>query len=137
MKTKSIIVLTSVILSVVLPSQAFACKFAQPATEAERITAANATVLSASVIMEAEVIRLYKSAKRPALLKAISITKGPKGKKFFLVSGGTSCHYQFAEIGARQRVLLFGGPKVYRASMYASSSEDIDQAIAAMPKHKH
>jgi hypothetical protein len=137
MKTKSIIVLASAILSVALPSQAFACTFAALVTEAERVTAANAAVLSASVIMEAEVIRPYRSPKRPALLRAISVTKGPKGKKFFLVSGGTSCDYQFSEIGSRQRVLLFGGPKVYRASMYASSSEDIDRAIAAMPKHEH
>jgi hypothetical protein len=137
MKTKSIIVLASAIFSVALPSQAFACKFAQPATEAERTSAANATVSSASVIMEAEVIRAYKSLKKPALLRAISVTKGPKGRKLFLVTGGTNCDHQFSEIGSRQRVLLFGGPKVYRASLYASSSEDIDQAIAVMQKHKH
>jgi hypothetical protein len=137
MKTKSIIVLASAILSVAMPSQAFACKFAQPATEAERTAAANNTVSTASVIMEAKVVRAYKSPKKPALLRAISVTKGPKGRKLFLVTGGTSCDYEFAKVGSRQRVLLFGGPKVYRASMYASASEDIDRAIAAMQKHKH
>jgi hypothetical protein len=137
MKTKSIIVLTSVILSVVLPSQAFACTFAALVTEAERIAAANAAVSRASVIMEAEVVRAYKSPKKPALLRAIIVAKGPKGKKHFLVTGGSSCDIEFTEVGSRQRVLLFGGPKVYRASLYASSSEDIDRAIADMPKHKH
>jgi hypothetical protein len=137
MKTKSIMVLASAILSVALPSQAFACKFAQPAAEAERTAAAKATVSSATVIMEAEVVRAYKSPKKPALLRAISVTKGPKGQKLFLVTGGTSCDHQFSKVGSRQRVLLFGSPKVYRASLYASSSEDIDQAVAAMQKHKH
>jgi hypothetical protein len=137
MKSKSIMVLASAILSVALPSQAFACKFAQPATEAEQTAAANATVSSASVIMEAEVVRAYKSPRKPALLRAISVTKGPKGRKLFLVTGGTSCDHQFAEVGSRQRVLLFGGPKVYRASMYGSSLADIDRAIAAMQKRKH
>jgi hypothetical protein len=106
-------------------------------TEDERTLAANATVSRASVIMEAEVVRAYKPPKKPALLRAITVTKGPKGKKHFLVTGESSCDIEFAEAGSRQRVLLFGGPKIYRASLYASSSEDIDQAIAAMPQPKH
>jgi hypothetical protein len=93
-------------------------------------------VSSASVIMEAEVVRPSKPGAKPALLKALNVTKGPKGKKFFLVTGGTSCDNEFTKIGARQRVLLFGGPKLYRASMYASSSADIDRAIAEMPRRK-
>jgi hypothetical protein len=137
MKTKSILVLASAILSVALPGQAFACKFIQPATEAERAAAASETVSRAAVIMDAEVVRAYKSPSKPALLRAISVTKGPKGQKLFLVTGGTSCDMRFSKVGSRQRVLLFGGPKIYRASLYASSSAEIDLAIAALPKHKH
>jgi hypothetical protein len=136
MQSKFIMLAATAILTLAIPSQAFACKFVQPTNEGERTRTANATVSSASVIMEAEVVRPSKPGGKPALLKALNVTKGPKGKKFFLVTGGTSCDNEFNEIGARQRVLLFGGPKLYRASMYASSSADIDRAIAEMPRRK-
>ena len=136
MQSKFIMLVATALLSVIAPSQAFACKFVQPQTEAERVAAANSTVSSAAVIMEAEVVRPSRSGGKPALLKAINVTKGPKGKKFFLVAAGTSCDKEFSEIGTRQRILLFGGPKLYRASMYASSSAEIDRAIAAMPRRK-
>ncbi len=136
MRNRFIILAVSAIVSVVASSPAFACKFVQPQSEAERISAANATVSTASVIMDAEVIRPSNIDGKPALLKAINIVKGSKRKKFFLVSGMTSCDHQFRETGSRQRVLLFGGPKLYRASMYASSAGEIDRAIAAMPNRK-
>jgi hypothetical protein len=136
MQCKFIMLAATAIYLVALPTQAFACKFVAPTTEGERTAAANATVSGASVIMEAEVARPSKLGGKPALLKALTVVKGPKSKKFFSVTGNTSCDNLFTEIGSRHRVLLFGGPKLYRASKYVSSPDEIDRAIAAMQRRK-
>lgn len=124
------------VFSLGISQPAFACKFAPLQTAEARADAAKTTVSNASVIIDAVVIRPYKSEAEPALLKARTFLKGPKGKQLFLVGGATSCDNQFTQKGERKRVLLFGGPKLYRASMYASASEDIDRAIAALPRRK-
>jgi hypothetical protein len=112
-------------------SPAQACRFAPPGDEAARQAAARATVSRATAIIEADVIRPYISEAEPALLRARRVIKGPYGKRQYRVAGATSCHIQFRQIGRAGRVLLFGGPGVYTASMYPSSAEDIDRAIRA------
>jgi hypothetical protein len=134
MRIKFMIISAIALVASITSSQAIACKFVQSANETERAAAAKATVASAAAIIDAKVVRSAGQNGKPALLKAIRVIKGPKGKKFYAVTGATSCDQQFTKTGSRQRVLLFGGPKTYRASMYASTSADIDRAIAALGK---
>ncbi len=124
------------IFSLTVCQPAIACRFAALQTDEARSAAAKDTVSNASVIIDAVVVRPYKSEAEPALLRARKVLKGPRGKRLFRVGGTTSCDNRFTQKGERQRVLLFGGPKLYRASMYVSAAEDIDRAIAAMPRRK-
>jgi hypothetical protein len=136
MHVKAIAFTAAVLFSVTASQQAMACKFVQPPTQAARINSAKDAVSRASVIIDAEVIRAYKSEAEPALLKVNRLIKGPRGKQVFTVAGGTSCDNQFAEVGARQRVLLYGGPKIYTAPMYVSTAEEINRAIGMMARRK-
>jgi hypothetical protein len=123
------------LMNMLCTSPAHACKFMALDDPVQRRAEATSTVASATAIIDAVVVRPYKSETEPALLKARRVIKGPRGKRFYLVAGATSCHKRFSEIGTRTRVLLFGGPKVYTANMYRVSDEDIDAVLAARTKN--
>jgi hypothetical protein len=122
------------LMSMLCVSPAQACKFMALDDPVQRRAEAVTTVASATAIIDAVVVRPYKSETEPALLKARRVIKGPHRKRFYLVAGATSCHKRFSEIGAQTRVLLFGGPRVYTANMYRVSDDDIDAVLATRTK---
>jgi hypothetical protein len=121
-------------LNMLCSSPAQACKFMALDDPVQRRAEAVTTVASATAIIDAVVVRPYKSETEPALLKARRVIKGPRGKRFYVVAGATSCHKRFSELGFQTRILLFGGPKVYTANMYRVSDEDIDAVLRARKK---
>ncbi len=125
---------TTLLAAAFSASGAQACKFMPLSDAAERQAEAASTVASATAIIDAVVVRPYKSETEPALLRASRVIKGPRGRRLFKVAGATSCHIQFRQVGFRTRVLLFGGPKVYTANMYRVPIEDIDAVLAAQKR---
>jgi hypothetical protein len=113
-----------------------ACKFVMPKTAAERKAAADRTVKAATAIIDAKVIKITKAnGVQVTILESVRTIKGPKGEKRFTVHFRTSCDRSF-DSSFRGRVLLFGGPKDYRATSYPSSEEDISAAIGRMPEQR-
>lgn len=105
----------AIAFSACFPTSAFAC--APPSTEPSRFTAeqsARASVREASVIMDAEVVAIVRpnTINGYTRLKPMRIFKGPH-RPFFNVNVLSACAPDLVP-GVRYRVLLMGGPPIYR-----------------------
>jgi hypothetical protein len=95
---------------------------------AEKRRNARLTIARASAIIDGEVVRPYAGAGQPALVRALSVLKGPR-QAYFEVGERHSCDVALMQPGERMRMVLFGGPDLYYAPSWALGDRYIDQQL--------
>lgn len=81
-------------------------------TPVELRAEAQAAVDRSTAIIDVEVIR-RREGDQAALVRAVSVLKGPNLELFVIGTSGSCWEYEIGEPGTRLRMLLTGGPNVW------------------------
>jgi hypothetical protein len=68
--------------------------------------------------------------RRTALVRVARIFKGPR-QQWFEVGEESSCDLALMRVGERRRLVLFGGPSVWRATMIDAEQQIVDRLLGS------
>jgi hypothetical protein len=125
---RSLLVLAA--LAPMAPTAGQACTFIynQPPTPAQQERAFRDFLASAAAVIDGEVIEPEKDG-RPATVRVDRVFKGFNVRTVRVGPAQTSCEEPLTHVGERRRLILMGGPDVYRVPSHPYSAELVDKVL--------